>query len=611
MPSATPLRAHGVVDEDGLRVLSEPAVRYADGAESRLAEIVAGATDISSSSQELAAQATDWPTAYSLIPSRANLLRALDIGPEMSVLEIGCGCGPLTRYLGERAGLVDSLEPMAARARVARLRTRDLPNVEVCRGTLEDVPRRAAYDLVVVVGVLEYVGNGSSAPEPYLEFLARCRDVLKDDGLLVVAIENALGTKYLAGGAEDHTGRPFDSLEGYVLPTPARTFSRARLAELVRAVGLTPTVLGAFPDYKVPRVVVADGLFDQAPELAARLPRFPSPDWVVPRLPVADEGLLWRELVGTGHGMDFANSFVVLAGRDEAQAHRLWPEDRLAVVLSTERQPRFAVRAEVRSRHGEVAVDRTRAYPEVAVAAAADEKIRHAPPQREPVVVGDDLLELVLRDPSRRKELLQAWATAVPEDEPWMPVDLVPHNAVVGADGAVRFVDQEWQVAGYPRESVLVRGLLWSAVRLAQLGRPAPEDPDVTVRELMEDLATDVGLELSADVVARFVAHEAEFQAAVNATDATEADRRSRSAADLLVILGQTLREVRGGDRLDARWSALQARAAEAEARAAAQERELVGFRRMVERRERRPHVRAYRFARRTAGRVLRRLGLR
>ena len=52
--------------------------------------------------------------------SRANAVRALTLPTQSRVLEIGAGCGAITRYLGETFEQVDALEPMLARARVAR-----------------------------------------------------------------------------------------------------------------------------------------------------------------------------------------------------------------------------------------------------------------------------------------------------------------------------------------------------------------------------------------------------------------------------------------------------------------------------------------------------------
>jgi cyclopropane fatty-acyl-phospholipid synthase-like methyltransferase len=141
-------------------------------------DIVRAASDRSASSVEMLAHARGWAQRYHLDPTRANILRPLAIDPSARVLEIGAGCGAITRYLAERCALVDALEPVPVRAEAAAARTADLAGgpdraggARVFVGELDDVPDAAGYDLVVVIGVLEYVGRGSADSAPYLRFL--------------------------------------------------------------------------------------------------------------------------------------------------------------------------------------------------------------------------------------------------------------------------------------------------------------------------------------------------------------------------------------------------------------------------------------------------------
>ncbi|MGC1183557.1 MAG: class I SAM-dependent methyltransferase, partial [Candidatus Dormiibacterota bacterium] len=311
--ASTPVRGLPGPTLDGCRILSKGSPTYRDGSEARLFEIVSGALDLSSGSDELADQSSNWPEQYHLTPARANFLRAMKLDAEMAVLDIGAGCGALSRYLGENCRLVDAIEPVLERARVARARTRDLPNVEVFVGSLADIPAETTYDLIVVAGVLEYVGLGAPDASPYRSLLAACASRLSPGGTLLVAIENSLGVKYLVGAPEDHSGRPFDSLEGYPEGSPARTFPRSTLTRWLIEVGLRPTFLSAFPDYKLTRTLLADRLFETQPDLAWRLAKFPSPDWPGPTRRVAREAAAWRTLVEAGLGSQTANSFVILA----------------------------------------------------------------------------------------------------------------------------------------------------------------------------------------------------------------------------------------------------------------------------------------------------------
>ena len=131
-------------------------IPYADGAESYVGEVIANATDLATGSPELAREIRDWPSQYHLSGARANLLRPLALSGDLSVLEIGAGCGAITRYLGEACGTVLAIEGSLARARIAAQRCRNLDNVVVACGPFPDIAFAGEFDLVTLVGVVEY-----------------------------------------------------------------------------------------------------------------------------------------------------------------------------------------------------------------------------------------------------------------------------------------------------------------------------------------------------------------------------------------------------------------------------------------------------------------------
>jgi 2-polyprenyl-3-methyl-5-hydroxy-6-metoxy-1,4-benzoquinol methylase len=165
-----------------------PVGRYQDGAEAELAAIMAGATDRSSSSDELRAAIHDWPTKYHLSPMRANLLRPLRLGHRL--LEVGAGTGVLTRWLAEQGHDVLAVEGSLARAEVAAARCAGLAGAQVaCGGAGEvDADADGPFDAVLLIGVLEYAGVGGLPGAD--ELLASCAGLLGPSGVVVVAIEN-------------------------------------------------------------------------------------------------------------------------------------------------------------------------------------------------------------------------------------------------------------------------------------------------------------------------------------------------------------------------------------------------------------------------------------
>lgn len=507
----TPLRSGDHEVRDGVRLLSaDPDIPYRDGAEERLYEIVRDAVDVSSESTEMLEVAQGWAEEYHTHPARANILRALDISADAKVLEVGAGTGPITRFLGEVAGTVDSVEPVFLRAKVGRERTRDLANVEVFAGNLEEVPNEPAYDIVVVVGVLEYVGGGGADPEPYLAFLRECRSRLRPGGSLVLAIENKIGLKYVLGAAEDHSGRMFDSIEDYPRGTPARTFAPASLMDLVEQVGFTGSVYGVFPDYKHTRVVLdVERIRAQAPTLLEDLPSFPSKYAGTRSIKLASEQRVWRELGREGVGQHFANSLLVIAETEGEDPPELWPDDRLARYFSRERRRGYAAATTVSGGSDGVRFDRVYSDEPGPLIAQGVTSWRF--------VEGTSFPEaFVAADDAGRRTMLRRWRDLVETtvDGDTVSVDAIPTNVVVEPDGSLQLIDLEFYASGTADE-VVERGLFWFAFSLLKDTPPEIWKPAATVGELYRQLAGLLDLDVDDASVDALLDREARFQAEV------------------------------------------------------------------------------------------------
>jgi SAM-dependent methyltransferase len=511
----TPLRRLAAEARDGCWVVSEPSASWVDGGERDLSGILANASDLSSLSDELAAAGDTWVRRYHLARERGNIVRPLALHGRR-VLEIGAGCGGVTRRIGEMAGIVDALEPTPARAAAARLRTRDLPSVEVFVGDVHAVPREPAYDAVILIGVLEYVG-GADEGEERAAFLREAAARLRPGGTLVCAIENRLGVKYLAGAPEDHSNLPFEGLEEYPHRGPYRTFARRELEQLFLQAGLTPRVLHVFPDYKLPRIVFTDSLLrSEAAPLAWRVPGFPSYDAPLPRGRLASEYELWRGAVRAGLGDQLANSFVVLAGHDQ-DTPSLWAEDQHAVFYTVGRRARFTTETRVLDDRGGLWLRRR------VIGAPAEggspSRLVHAP-EDSPFIAGQPLEEALERaDEEELARLLRRWREHVEAAEPARSgrnADAAPSNVVCRGDELVD-IDVEWRHGGLSAHDGMARALLHLAPRLADARPPEQWPPECeTVGDLLDHLAALAHLDLDRD---RMLTAEAELQAEVVGAD--------------------------------------------------------------------------------------------
>lgn len=240
--------------------LGAPRFSYNDGdaAENRIFEIIRNSKDISVGSSELLDQVFDWPSLYHLTPARVNLLRPLkDNLAGKSVLELGSGCGAISRYLAEIGCDLTCVEGSRRRAAITASRCRDMPNVTVVNDNFQSFDSTKKFDVVTLIGVLEYSRVFIKAENPILAALALASSLLKPDGVLLVAIENQLGLKYLAGAPEDHLGQSYFGVHGLYNESSAVTFGKDELCRLIIESQFDQVdFLYPFPDYKLPTVIL-------------------------------------------------------------------------------------------------------------------------------------------------------------------------------------------------------------------------------------------------------------------------------------------------------------------------------------------------------------------
>ncbi|MBY0475848.1 MAG: class I SAM-dependent methyltransferase [Nitrosomonas sp.] len=318
------------------------SITYSDGdeVEQRIEQIVRSTKDLSVLSSELRSHCTDWPSLYHLSGVRANILRPFESDLNGHILEVGAGCGAISRYLGECGATVLALEGSLRRAAIARLRTRDQPNVMVVAEQFDQFLIDQKFDVITLIGVLEYANLFAIAEHPALAMLEHARSLLKPNGKLIIAIENQLGLKYFAGAPEDHLGQAMYGIEGRYQIDEPQTFGCRFLSELIHQAGFAKSeFLIPFPDYKLPVcILTAEGLnapdFD-ATELACQSI---TKDAQLPERTLFSLERSLPVVFLNGLAVDLANSFLIVAANSSEDDLRSGP---LAYYFSTDRRSGF------------------------------------------------------------------------------------------------------------------------------------------------------------------------------------------------------------------------------------------------------------------------------
>mgnify|MGYP001080280141 CR=1 FL=1 len=317
-----PLHTFQYNPEDRIFYLStynESEYGYSDGrrVEEYIHSSIRNTHDVSDGSPELISKIKDWPTYYHFSIERANIFRCLDINPNSKVIEFGAGCGAITRYLGENFTSVDSIEGSKNRARIVRDRCRDLDNVRVFCSNIEDIQLNPEYDIATLIGVLEYApvyfSDNHNPNLACLNLLKIARSAIKENGTLILAIENKIGLKYWSGCPEDHTGTLYEGLHNYPNQVEPVTFSKKEIIALLEAAGFNNcTVLSCFPDYKFASTII-NNIDGGNNYYLHNWVEIPFTAYNIARKYSFHEGLALRTLSEAGLLGECANSFLILA----------------------------------------------------------------------------------------------------------------------------------------------------------------------------------------------------------------------------------------------------------------------------------------------------------
>ncbi|MBK9953216.1 MAG: glycosyltransferase [Candidatus Competibacteraceae bacterium] len=514
-----------------------PYFGYSDGdtAENYLLDSIKKTKDLSLRGRALSRYIIDWPSMYHFSELRANLLRPFEpFIKKRHILEIGCGCGAMTRYMGEIGASVTALEGSLRRASIASARCRDLDNVSVFCDNAENFNNEELYDVVTLIGVLEYSRIFISGENPPLEMLRLARSLLKPEGTLIIAIENRFGLKYFAGAPEDHLGTPYSGISDHYQRNTAVTFGRRQLERLLEVAGLgKPAFLFPFPDYKLPNVIITEtGL------------KHPNTSEIVGNLLVQQslraqgrpyvgafsEQSAWYGIVEEGIVDSVANSFLILASTNNQLPPVL--KDNLekvcAYIYSVNRRAEYAKETFIEKTVDEkLVVHKRRLYPDGLYEQASltqnleKEKYKHGQ------ILFNSLPRLLSKD-GWSVETIAKWAkpwidylfsralssAEIPIADHVLPVELwdcTPFNFLIDKNGEADCFDLEWLPDSPPLLShVVLRGLFHTFKRIDYFTKS-----DIDINEHAVELSLQVaalfGLKFSQEKINKWLKSERDF----------------------------------------------------------------------------------------------------
>jgi len=507
-----------------------------------LLDVLQLSTDLRIFSPVLAEACVNPFRRLNLSSERANILRPFEdhFHPNTRVLEIGAGCGAITRFLGESGAQVVGLEACIGRAEVARERTRDLPNVEIVADRLQDYPSGVLFDVIVLVGALEYAPKYSFAENPGLEMLRKAKALLSQNGQLILATANQLGLKYLAGVPEDTLGLAMAGIEERFGSGLSRTYGRLELISLLEKAGFKGHQFFApLPDFKMPSTIISEkgtnstaDNFDVGVLAAQAVRRDPQLTHTTFNIQLA-----WPEIVANGLILELGNSILVKTCTEVSTQAQ---SENLAFHYSTQRVSKFTRQTVFTEKEGEGIQVHSRAL--FTEGAKSTDTVRLHIQSDEPYYQGtllsanfreilgtpgwklEDLAALVrthvdtlttLLENGSEKNALDSFDAVLPDNF----LDATPGNLIIQRNGVPACFDLEWKVDHPTLGWVLWRSLLFMLG--GTLIAPMASQHSLSLGELINKVLGNVlDSPLSVGV---WLERELEFQHAVTGKDQQQA----------------------------------------------------------------------------------------
>ena len=287
--------------------------------------------------QKLMQVSHSWTYMYHLAKGRTNLIEWLPENKEAKVLEIGSECGALTGMLARKYGAVVCLEVSQEKSEINQVRNGKLENVNFLTGRIEQV-QESDFNLIFLIGSLPLAESYvTTKDDAYRTLLENCRNLLKADGRMILALPNKLGLKYFAGCREDYFGAPFTGVEDYYYHKGMRTFGKNELTTLLKNAGFDRADwYYPYPDYRFMTSLYSDQYQPREGELTTNLVNYDQERYVL-----FDEAKAFDTLIREDLYREHANSFLVITGKKPIS-------DIVFSKYSAERDPQYALRTDIR-----------------------------------------------------------------------------------------------------------------------------------------------------------------------------------------------------------------------------------------------------------------------
>lgn len=132
-------------------------------------------------------------------------------------------------------------------------------NFELEQQSIQDLQIQGTYDYITLIGTFEYAPTIIENEKAYSTFLRNLKEHLNEDGKILLAIDNRLGIKYLAGAKSKYYSRIYEGVESEIRQKMPNLLLKKEIEKFIKEAGFSNyKFYYPLPDYRNTNSIFTD-----------------------------------------------------------------------------------------------------------------------------------------------------------------------------------------------------------------------------------------------------------------------------------------------------------------------------------------------------------------
>lgn len=181
-------------------------------------------------------------------------------------------------------------------------------NIQIDKCNINEFEIKGKYDYITLIGTYEYASTIIKNSNPYSEILKKLKEHLKENGKIILAIDNRLGIKYFAGDKNEHYSRIFEGIESKIRKDVPNLLLKTEIEKNIEKAGFCQyKFYYPLPDYKNTSTIFTDEFLPKSNHSKIVYPENYSKEGII----VYNEVNVIKQICDIGQFQNFTNSYLV------------------------------------------------------------------------------------------------------------------------------------------------------------------------------------------------------------------------------------------------------------------------------------------------------------